>query len=264
MRAGVAAAHTWTVGGADASLESLPEVEGFVNVPDPGKPDAIPAGNWRRMSRIARFAAACVAPLGVAPDDTTALFFGTGAGEFSSTASFLRTFIAKGAAGASPLLFQNSVHNATPGHLSMAFGLRGPSETVCAGGMTSLRLLERALAWVTVRGRPAIVVAADDLGPDVETGWRYGGAAAPMGEGAAALLLVPEGGVPIRWEDADPLATDWQRAGPWPGEPPHRTVGRAHDRRLGLFAAVDLVAVAACVREGRGAVGWSGTRVVLG
>ena len=164
MRAGVAAAHTWTVGGADVDLAGLGEVDDFVHAPDPPKPEAVPANSWRRMSRIARFAAACVAPLGVPADETTALFFGTGAGEFSSTASFLRTFIAKGAAGASPLLFQNSVHNATPGHLSMIFGLRGPSETVCAGGMTSLRLLERALAWVTVRGLPAIVVAADEIG----------------------------------------------------------------------------------------------------
>lgn len=270
MRAVVTAAHTWSLGGLDADMAALPllpDGPGFAPTPDVPRPDAVPAGNWRRMSRVARIAAACAAPA-LARDldrDGLALFFGTGIGEFSSTVGFLRTLYGKGPAGASPLLFQNAVHNAAAGHLSIAFGLRGPSETLCAGPLTSARTLERALSWVALHGRPALVVAADDLGPDVQQGYVFAGATATMGEGGAALLLEPDGvGVPVTWHDAPPAPDDWRRAGAYPCEAPGAPSDRAHDRRLGLFPACDLVALASLVRAGGGAVAFDAARVTVG
>lgn len=266
MKAVVAAAHTWTLGGADVAIDTLPDLPGglsFHLAPDPPRPELVPVGTWRRMSRVARIAAACAAPVlerPGAPDRADlALFWGTGIGEFASTAGFLRTLFSKGPAGASPLAFQNAVHNAPAGHLSIAFGLRGPSETLCAGPLTSFRALERALAWVTLYERPALLLVADDLGAEVQHGFTFAAAASPMGEGGAALLLLPEGDGPVlRWEDAPPRRDDWQRRYAYPLEAAPGVHGPAHDARYGLFPAVDLVAIAACVRAGSGTVAWGG------
>jgi len=263
VRAVIAAAHSWSLGGADVALSALPELPdgpSFQLAPDPVRPERVPAGTWRRMSRLARIAATCAAPVleGRSDLDTLALFWGTGIGEFSSTTTFLRSYFQKGAAGASPLAFQNAVHNAPAGHLSIAFGLRGPSETVCAGPLTALRTLERALVWVTLREQPALVLVADDLGPEVQQGYLFADAGSPMGEGGAALLLLPEGeGPTLTWEDAPPAPGDWHRRHAYPLEAPPGGVGPAHDARLGLYPAVDLVALAACVRAG-GTVAWGG------
>ena len=162
------------------------------------------------------------------------------------------------AAGASPLAFQNAVHNAPAGHLSIAFGLRGPSETVCAGPLTAIRTLERALAWVMLRERPALVLVGDDLGPEVQQGYTFADAGAPMGEGGAALLLLPDGDGPtLTWEDAPPAPGDWHRRHAYPLEERPMAPGPAHDARLGLYPAVDLVALASAVRRG-GVVAWGG------
>ncbi len=263
MRAIVGAAHTWSIGGADADLAALPELPdgpSFQLAPDPVRPERVAAGTWRRMSRLARIAAACAAPVleRRADLDALALFWGTGIGEFSSTATFLRSLFLKGAAGASPLAFQNAVHNAPAGHLSIAFGLRGPSETVCAGPLTAIRTLERALAWVMLRERPALVLVGDDLGPEVQQGYTFADAGAPMGEGGAALLLLPDGDGPtLTWEDAPPAPGDWHRRHAYPLEERPMAPGPAHDARLGLYPAVDLVALASAVRRG-GVVAWGG------
>ncbi|MDP2305983.1 MAG: beta-ketoacyl synthase chain length factor [Pseudomonadota bacterium] len=263
MRAVIGGAHSWSIGGADVALAAQPELPAglsFHLAPEPPRPEAVAAGTWRRMSRVARIAAVCAAPIleRRADRDELALFWGTGIGEFSSTAGFLRTLFTKGPLGASPLLFQNAVHNAPAGHLSIAFGLRGPSETICAGPQTSIRVLERALAWVTLYDRPALVLVADDLGPDVQQGYTFAEASAPMGEGGAALLLLPDGDGPeLTWADAPPAEGDWQRRHAYPLEPPcSNSPGPSHDARLGLFPAVDLVALAACARTG-GTVAWA-------
>jgi 3-oxoacyl-[acyl-carrier-protein] synthase II len=279
VRAVVTGASAWSLGGADVAPDALPLLAGglsFHLAPDPPRPDAVPVGTWRRMSRLARLAAVVTAPLVAtrADRDDLALFWGTGVGEFSSTAGFLRTLFTKGPAGASPLAFQNSVHNAPAGHLSIALGLRGPSETLCAGPLTALRTLERALAYLVANDRPALVVVGDELGPDVQQGYTFAGGGAPVAEGAAALLLEPAGDGPaLTWLDAPPIATDWHRGAAYPLEEPPAVSGRAHDAHYGLFSAVDSVALVALVRSVRaggpgGAVAWGGpggpVRVVIG
>ena len=170
-------------------------------VQDVVRPPTVEAGAWRRFSRVARLSAAAVAPViaaapaaceavGVVFDrDEVPLFFGTGLGEYSSSYGFLKSLFEKGPAMASPLLFQNSVHNAAAGHVSIAFGLRGPSETICAGALTTLRTFERALCWLAANGGCALVVLADDVNADSAEGWRLGGVLGQVGEGGAAFLL---------------------------------------------------------------------------
>lgn len=156
------------------------------------RPASIDAGAWRRFSRVARLAAAAAAPVLEATDldrDELPLFFGTGLGEYSSSYGFLKSLFTRGPAMASPLYFQNSVHNAAAGHLSIAFSLRGPSETLCAGALTTLRTFERALCWLEANGGYALVVLADDVTPESAAGWALGGIDIPPGEGGAAFLL---------------------------------------------------------------------------
>lgn len=250
----VLAASSWSLGGANVDLAALPRLpDGAHAAPEPPRPDDVPVGAWRRMSRVARLATTAVAPLVPLLDrDRTALFWGTMSGEFGSTAPFLRSLFQKGPAGASPLSFQNSVHNAPAGHLSIAFGLRGPSETLCAGPLTPLRAVERAEAWLARRGGTALVVCADELGSDVAAGFAFAGVGGALGEGAAALLLAPGDGLELT-----PGEGDWGRAQRFPEEVATQS-GEGHDLRLGLYGAVDLVALAYAARVGGsvGAAGW--------
>lgn len=212
------------------------------------RPAGVDPGAWRRFSRVARLAAAAVAPVleaapaacearGVTFDrDDLPLFFGTGLGEYSSSYGFLKSLFQKGPAMASPLLFQNSVHNAAAGHLSIAFGLRGPSETLCAGALTTIRTLERALCWLGANGGCALVVLADDVNPDSADGWRLGGVQAPVGEGGAAFLLsAAPGRAGIR------LCSDAAGRRPEPGP------RAAHD--FGAFCTVDAHVIDAALRH---------------
>lgn len=156
------------------------------------RPASIDAGAWRRFSRVARLAAAAAAPVLEAADldrDELPLFFGTGLGEYSSSYGFLKSLYTRGPAMASPLYFQNSVHNAAAGHVSIAFSLRGPSETLCAGALTTLRTFERALCWLEANGGHALVVLADDVTPESAAGWALGGIDIQPGEGGASFLL---------------------------------------------------------------------------
>lgn len=245
MRATLLGMHTWTLGGADVRLADVPcGAASPRRVPEPVRPALVEPGHWRRASRLARLALAVAAPAAVARD--VDVVFGTGFGEFGSTAAFLTSLFVKGQDRASPLSFQNSVHNAPAAHLAIALGLRGPSETLCAGPDTVFATFERALARVVVRRVPVLVVLADDLGPATVAGLAH--LEVQLGEGAAAFVLAPEGeGRTITLEDeVDPSA--WRRSGGWPGEPAGR------DERFGLTPVVDALMLAAGARGGAFAV----------
>lgn len=258
MKATLAAASSWSIGGADAALPDLPVLApGFHTAPDPPRPEAIPPAIWRRMGRAGRLVAgpATAALATVGDRDELALFWGTMTGEHGVSRAFVNSLALRGPTGASPLAFQHSVQNAPAGLLSMAFGLRGHTETLCAGANTGFALLERALVWVALRGRPALIVAADELGPEVRGGLAFA-PHAPYGEGAAALLLLPDGeGPTITLEPGDGA---WMRAWRWPDEAEITAdPQRAHDARLGLYGCVDLVAMACLARIG-GSLAWRG------
>ena len=70
------------------------------------------------------------------------LVLGSNHGEFGATRDFLKALADTGVPR--PLLFQNSLHNATIGFLAMKFGLTGPCVTVSNGILTSKNALETA------------------------------------------------------------------------------------------------------------------------
>ena len=116
--------RSWSCHGADAGL---PAVDGppygadgpalpFRLAPDPQRPHAWSASGWRRLSRLARLVAVVAEPL-IERGSDTAIFVGLNGGEFGSSVAFLRSYWLGGAAAASPLAFQNSVHNAPAAHL---------------------------------------------------------------------------------------------------------------------------------------------------
>ena len=256
LEARIVAAHAWGPRGADVPLTAA---RASFLAPEPVRPEAVAAGVWRRASRISRLAIAAVAPAAAHLDAHTPLLFGTGVGEFASTASFLETLFRKGQAGASPLAFQNAVHNAPASHLAMAFGLRGPCETLCAGPGTSFAVLERALVALRVRGERVLVVLADECGSAVAAGLGYTGLA--LGEGAAAFVLDAEpGGARLVMDDGPPPDEAWSRRASWPGEAARESV-RAHEAHLGMSQVVDGLALVGLFYEGGGAI-VDGPRVV--
>ncbi|HNH49074.1 MAG TPA: beta-ketoacyl synthase chain length factor, partial [Myxococcota bacterium] len=258
----VVRAHAgWGPTGAHFSAEGRAEGE-ICAVPDPVRPEGVPAGSWRRLSRLARLAAVVTAAMGPPPDPDIALFWGTSCGEYSSTFQFLRSLHAKGPAGASPLAFQNSVHNAPAGHLSILFGLRGHSETLCAGPDTALLLVERAMAWVALHRKAALVIMGDEAGPEVQTGLRLAGVTGTLGEGAVALWLEPAGeGRRLRLVER-PGAGAWHRHRAWPGEPRFSApIGtKAPEGVFGMAPISDLFALLTCLEAGEGQVAWTGGR----
>ena len=144
----------------------------------------IAAGTWRRMSRLARLVATAAAPLAEAD---VPIVFGTAIGEIVPTARFQQRLYTEGPDRASPLAFQNSVYNAPAGHLSIAMGLRGASETVCAGGATGLAALLRGMALLD-RHERVLVVAGDDANPSLARACQLNGLPQP-GEAMAACLI---------------------------------------------------------------------------
>jgi hypothetical protein len=154
------------------------------------------------------------------------------------------------------------VHNAPAGHLSILFGLRGHSETLCAGPDTALLLLERAMVWVALHRKAALVVMGDEAGPDVQNGLRLAGVSGTLGEGAVALLLEPaDDGRRLRLVPR-PGPGAWHRHRSWPGEPgfsaPPGT--RAPEEVFGMAPVADLFALITCLEAGAGQVAWTGGR----
>ncbi len=75
------------------------------------------------------------------------LVLGTVSGELETSAEFLTTLSKTGVAR--PLLFQNSLHNATTGFASINFRMNGPSFTVSASERTPRECLELARQLLT-------------------------------------------------------------------------------------------------------------------
>lgn len=224
----------------------------FFLAPDPVRPERFPAGTWRKMSRLARLFVTAAEPLvDLAPE--AALIAGVSGGEFASSVAFLESYFVRGAALASPLAFQNSVHNAPAAHLSIGLGLRGASETVLGGERTLWRTLERAMARVVVHGGPVLVVVAEDLTAEVRDGLAVAGATGKWGEGAAAFLLAADSGIPLTWHDGSAPDGAWARSQAWPDERARSPVPAPWDAAFGLGGGAEAVALAALLRAGSGA-----------
>lgn len=205
MRVSVTASSQWGALGRDAELdvedEDAPAAGELIlrAAAEPVRPERFAVGTWRKMSRLTRLAAMAVEPLVTSPDD--AVIVGVSSGEFSSSVAFLRSYYLRGAALASPLAFQNSVHNAPAAHLSIELGFRGWSETLLAGEETFWRALERAMTRVILSEAPVLLIVVEDLSPEVRDGLVAASARGRWCEGAAALRLEPGGATELFWRD---------------------------------------------------------------
>jgi hypothetical protein len=138
-------------------------------------------------------AARALAAAGVGPGDDTALVVGTALGCAEVNERYHRGLVERGAAGASPLLFAQTVPSTPAGEAALAFGLRGHTATVMAGrasGVAALVEARRALALG--RCARALVLAGDSVGAD-RAALRAARGEGPCAEATVALVLAREG-----------------------------------------------------------------------
>ncbi len=268
MGALITGAAAWVVGDRDPAALRADLLAGRPRIaPDdvaavnPTRPAGVPGSTWRRMSRLARMAMALGDELiGHRDDldrDELAVVWGTAIGEVVPTARFLERLFTEGPDRASPLNFQNSVYNAPAGHLSIAMGLRGLSETVAAGGATGLTALLRGVDILELGRAPAVlVIAGDDHNPVVAVAHRLGRTPAPIGEAVAAVLLEKQGdGVAVEvvpGVEPGGMNPVFARQVQLPDEPPIQPIPGAHgpENVLGLSLSMGLALVVAATAGG--------------
>jgi 3-oxoacyl-(acyl-carrier-protein) synthase len=189
----VASTSLWVSGGPEGLLaDLLAGTPRPAPAPEPDRPARVAAGPWRRMSRLTRMVVATAAPLleGREDLDTLPVIWGNTMGELVPVGRFLDRLYGEGPQACSPLAFQNSVTNAPVGHLSIGMGLRGPSETLSAGGASGLTALMRGVDLLRLGRAPAVlVVAGDDLNEHTRRAWDHTAEAPALGEAMAAVIL---------------------------------------------------------------------------
>ncbi|NJL25768.1 MAG: hypothetical protein HC902_11725 [Calothrix sp. SM1_5_4] len=147
--------------------------------------------SWRKATRnmilatLAMEQALAVAPgaaAAISAFGEGALIVGTNSGELETSADFLTTWSRMKMAR--PVLFQNSLHNATAGFAAIRFGLTGPSLTVSSGESTPgecLRLADDLLREGMCRACLVTLVEVHKALADLIE--------VEVGEGAVSLLL---------------------------------------------------------------------------
>ncbi|MEQ1504789.1 MAG: beta-ketoacyl synthase chain length factor [Myxococcota bacterium] len=249
------------------SLAGVPLDRSGLPQPAPGdRPEAIPIGAWRRMSPLSRWVAEVAVelldgPAGRGHDrDALVTVWGTAFGELTTTSRFLERMVVEGADRVSPMAFQTSLFGTPLAHLSMALGLRGPSETVSAGGATSAMALIRGIDAIRAGAPAALVIAGDEASDTIATAWALAGGGPKVGEAVGAVLLAAAGpgggpGVPIEVVPgiAPGAGPVYHRAITLPGEGPRAAVGSeaiAVEPVVGSIPAGGLAWVAAACRGG--------------
>lgn len=123
--------------------------------------------------------------------EKVAFVLGSSSGELSVTNEFLKTLDTQGIAR--PLLFQNSLHNATLGFLALKIGLTGPTVSVSNRHFTAENCLETASILLDSGSEFCVVMTVEsrvqELGRAQALNYPAG---AELGEGAGALLLTRE------------------------------------------------------------------------
>lgn len=138
-------------------------------------------------------AARALAMAGLGPSDDTAVIIGTSHGCAEVNERYHRGLVARGAEGASPLLFAQTIPSTPAGEIAIALGLRGHAATVMAGrasGVAALVEARRALALG--RCARALVVAGDTAGGD-RLRLRRARGEGPCAEATVALVVAREG-----------------------------------------------------------------------
>jgi hypothetical protein len=186
MRARVTGVGLWMPGFPDAAswLAQRP-VAGADAPPVPG--------NQRRRSSLLVNMAAEVATqasrqAGVALSRLR-IVVGSAFGELATMVSMLEERERDGVL--SPLRFQNSVHNAAAGHLSIAHTNKSPAMSLAAGNDTVAMVLLEAMTLLALGGEDVIAVVADEPLPQAIRPGHHASAIA-----AALVLARDEAGAP--------------------------------------------------------------------
>ncbi len=191
-------------------------------VPSDVSKDLPPHPRLRRASAISRFAAAAgldaLADAGVKIDaeisNRIALVFAVSNGGVIYTKRFYHDVVASGAQSASPLLFPETVFNASASHLAAILGITGASYTLVGDGAVGILAIKMAADLMANETLDYCLVVgaeeADWLLCDAYHRWRLLKAEPPiepfrqpprgmiLSEGAGAVLLAREGRVEIR------------------------------------------------------------------
>ncbi len=236
-------------------LEGLREGRPALEAPEPARPRRVERDLWRRMGRLEQLAVSAAArALGSAESGRLGVVWGSGIGSLPASRVFRRSLDALGPDGASPAAFQVSVHNAPAGFIALALGLRGPAESVFAGGATGLAVLLAAEGLMASGAADRVLaVAGDARCRDSLLACKLGGHPEP-GDAVCALLLEPgEGeGASLSWVDPE-TPPDLARRRPYPGERPLlSSAGLAPEEALGTTPSMGLLCVGALARGGGG------------
>lgn len=175
----------------------------------------------RRLDRAAQFAwvagaeALADADLKL-PGEDLGITVATMSAGSAATEAFIRPVLGEGIGAASPLLFPNTVAVAVSGHLSLAFGLRGPGTTVLGRENGILCALDEAATWLDLGlAKAVLVVGVDALFPlMLEVLRRTGQSRLSLpGEGAQAFVVESPEAALVRSANPRALLT-WTQVGP--------------------------------------------------
>lgn len=158
----------------------------------------------RRSSPISYFAVAAaqaaLADAGITADARTALVFAVSDGGVIYTRRFYDQIVKQGANAASPLLFPETVYNAPASHLAAVLGLDGASYTLVGDDSIGLTALHFGAQLLALGECDRVVVVGceevDWILCEAFHDWRLAGT--PLAEGAGAIVLTREGGVPLQ------------------------------------------------------------------
>jgi 3-oxoacyl-[acyl-carrier-protein] synthase II len=91
-----------------------------------------------------------------------AVFFGTGTGPIETVEKVNRSIIIEGEDSVNPSLFPNTVMNAAAGYVCLAHQIKGPSTTICSGGVSGSQAMIYAYQWIKEGIIDAALVIASD------------------------------------------------------------------------------------------------------
>lgn len=150
----------------------------------------------KRLPRVDRMALqAARLALGTYGVEGLGLIVGTGYGGLQATVDFLEGIAVRGAGFGSPTAFHQSVHHSPAGQISLALKITGPSLTCTSREVSSEAALREGLDLLRMRRcARVLVVCSDEVVPALEAAFKAIGAPWVPSEGAAAVLLGPEGG----------------------------------------------------------------------
>ncbi len=94
--------------------------------------------------------------------EKTGVIVASGFGAAATTFAFLDSYIEKGDALASPTHFSNSVHNAAAAHISIGYGIKGPSLTVSQFDMSFVSALLSAGIWLEEGKVDSVLIGSSD------------------------------------------------------------------------------------------------------